>query len=312
MRVVVTGASSYSGMCIAREFARRGHATEGLLAGSLESYRGRKRVRIEILRADGVELHGGVRAEDGQMAAWASTQEIDLWVHHHHPMENFRSPSYDVDDAARVAIRPLAELAVAWRMAKVRGVLCSGTYFEPGEGGRDPEEPATPYARLKNDMSSLLREEAHRQEIGVTKIVIPSPTGALENEDRLTPQLILAALGGKPFSVRSPNSIFDHIDGEILARVYADAGQDLLDHGERGLTLRPSGWTVSTREWVEWARENIIRKLDLELEISVPPLEAQSPPTRFSNPSEEKVPSQDREEFAERYVREWRQYYPFF
>lgn len=311
VKVAVSGGSSYSGMCIARAFARAGWETLALLSSEASTYAGRKRLRIERLVAEGVTLVPSVGVEGGRMASWLGSQKLDVWVHHHHPMENFRSLSYDVEGASGLALGSLPELAAAWRIAGVSVVLYSGTYFECGEGGRSSAEPTTPYALLKGQTAESVFEAASQERIKVGKIVISSPTGALENEDRFTPGLLLSAIDGREFVLRSPDSVFDNIPGETLADAYVRLAADLLvGASASGVVLRPSGRNTSAAEWANWVSQNIAWPLGLVPRVVLPEPTKQAPPTCFHNPASERLDI-DWTTFAEQYVAEWRRFYPF-
>lgn len=309
MRVAVSGVSSYSGMCIARAFAGSGAVVFGLLSRSRRDYAGLGSMRLRFAEQAGVILVPGCAVETGAMAEWIVGQKLDVWVHHHHPMREFRSPDYDVALASEIALAPLDALARAWALAGVKAVLHSGTYFEPNEGGQPPDARATPYAELKARVGRELVRRAGSMGFDVTKVVISSPTGALENEDRLTPQMLRAAQEGRPFQIRSPESIFDHIPGESLAEVYINAAQTMLRAGAAGQggntrTVRPSGWIVSAQEWAEWVRVHLAEPLGLSLDVRYPEPEARPLASDFHNPRSERA-SIDWDAFAVRYVEAW-------
>lgn len=296
-------------MCIAEAFARKGHAVTGVAQSRLSAYGGRKRLRMERAARAGVTLKGGLGAESGALAEWVRTEHVDVWVHHHHPMSRFRANDYDVESASGAALTPLPELFRALEAAQVRLVVQSGTYFEPGEGGQAPGAPSTPYAELKRTVSNNLIHLAHEHGFGICKIVIPTPGGALENEDRLTPQLLLAGLRDEPFTIAAPDSVFDTIPGEALAEIYVRAAEEWLELPVAATVLRPSGWIVSAGEWAAWVHERILTPLGRRGEL-VLNRTSLAPRVRFRNPESEKIPV-DWPRFAASYVRDWELNYPF-
>jgi hypothetical protein len=132
----------------------------------------------------------------------------------------------------------------------------------------------------------------------------------LENEDRLTPQILLAGIQKRPFTIRSPESVFDSISGEALGESYVDAAKQLLNPGSVGRVHRPSGRRVSALTWAEWVNEAIAAPLGIPIDIEVPVEADRSPATRFENPAEGQLPI-DWNEVARRYVSDWRELYPF-
>jgi UDP-glucose 4-epimerase len=309
VRAVISGGTSYTAACIAQAFARHGHDVVALCRGELGAYSGLRRLRLERMRTAGVTIHGGLDAENGAMAGWLALRRLDVWIHHHHPMEDFRAPTYDTVRARAVALDPLDGIFGALGAAGAKAVLLSGTYFEPGEGGRPASAPATPYAALKGELSAAVAARAAAAGLAFGKVVIGAPTGALENEDRLTPQLIRAAERRVPFALRAPESVMDMIPGETLAEIYVEAARERLDACSREPRVwRPSGWVVTARAWADRVRATVLRALGLELLVPDPP--NRQPPASFQNPANERVPI-DWEACLDRYAREWKETQPF-
>lgn len=142
-RVALTGATSASGPWIARALARRGFAVHASCPRPRGAYTGRRRVRLVLLE-EHAHVDLGVRAEAGELVAWLRELRPEICVLHHHPMQGFRSPAYDLSLARRVALEPLPELAKALHEGGARGVVFSGSYFEPGEGELRPRPPPRP------------------------------------------------------------------------------------------------------------------------------------------------------------------------
>lgn len=300
--IAVSGVTSYTGMCIAEACAARGHEVVGLSRTALASYVGQKRRRLLRAERAGASLVGGLAAEHDGLASWVRERQLDIWIHHHHPMERFRAADYDTLAASEVALRPLEPLVAALSRAGVRLLIYSGTYFEPEEGGQAPHAQVTPYARLKGELSQRLAELCAARQIGFAKVVIPAPSGALENTDRLTPQLILAATHRQPFVLRSPESVMDVIPGETLGQVYARAAEQA-----RAQVLRPSGGAITALDWAERVRGGILRRLDLAdaLALQIPAPAERPTPVSFRNPPDEQI-AIDWDAFADAYVNEWR------
>lgn len=311
MRVAVSGATSYTGMCICEAFANAGASVIGTCRSSVESYSELKEQRLNRAAAAGVELVGNLPVEDGRLATWLASQSIDIWVHHHHTMDRFRSRDYDLQAARRVGLAPLAKLVHTMKGAGTRLVIYSGTYFEAGEGGQPSDAEVTAYAASKSEVSRELARQCDQLAIRFCKIVIPAPVGALENRDRLTPQLLIAAHEQRPFEIRSPGSTMDLIPGEALASVYVDAAEDgLLHSAAKARVRRPSGIVTTAASWADELQRGIVPKLGLTLQVRIPPPAEQAAPVYFANSEDERV-RVDLEDFARKYADQWHAAYPF-
>jgi hypothetical protein len=204
-----------------------------------------------------VPVHFELRADTGGFERWISAHAPTIWVHHHHFMDDFRSPGYDTERANRVGLEPLPGIVTALKAVRAQGIIFSGTLFEPGEGGRDSTSPVTPYARSKRLVWDSLTALADAAGIKVSKIVMPNPVGPLENEDRLVPSLIRAAQAGETFRMRFPMAVSDYLPIRAIAAKYVDAAGRLLN-GDAG-TLRPSGTRATTRDWVGRVSRDLIQ-----------------------------------------------------
>jgi UDP-glucose 4-epimerase len=184
--VAISGASSFTGIWIARAFHERGYSVHALLSSQEGSYTDIKAVRVRFLQQHAT-LHHNVRAENGSMATWIEKNSPSLWIHHHHFMENFRNKDYDLTQAEAVGIEPLLKIVDALAKASCAGMIYSGTYFEPGEGGQAEDAPATPYAISKKKVWKHLLNETQKASLPISKVVIANPIGPFENEDRMIP-----------------------------------------------------------------------------------------------------------------------------
>ena len=281
--VAISGASSFTALWIARALRANGWHVHALCHRHEDAYAGLRALRIGLLR-ECSEVHFDLCAEDGGLARWVRRHRPDVWIHHHHWMEAFRSSDYDSARAREVGLDPLPELVAALAHERVAGVIYSGTFFEPGEGGNPPATPATPYARSKQEVWEALASQAGATGLGVSKIVIPNPIGPLENEDRLVPSLVRSSLQGAPFALGAPDSVSDYLPVDVLARVYVTTARELL--AGRALIRRPSGLIATARDWTQTVARDLIKtRLGLD---PCPLTEASGPASSFRNPDTER------------------------
>jgi UDP-glucose 4-epimerase len=251
--VAVSGASSFTGLWICAAFRAAGWRVLPLLTQAPASYTGLRARRVALLDAPVV----AGTAESGALAAWVHQVRPDIWVHHHHWMEAFRSPDYDVTRADAVGLAPLDQLIAALAVAGCRGIVHSGTYFEPGEGGNT--NPATAYGESKARVWIASRAAAARRGLPIGKAVIPNPIGPLENEDRLIPTVIARARVGAPIELRGPDAVSDHLPADALARCYVALAERLLA-GETGIIARPSGRVARLADWFDELNRELVGK----------------------------------------------------
>jgi len=220
-------------------------------------------IRAQVLEESRVEVAWNLKVERGDFESWIRRVKPQVWIHHHHFMEEFRSPSYDHARARKISLDPLAQTLKTLKEVGCRGVLYSGTYFEPGEGGLENSGEPTPYARSKNETWKALENLCSEHGLLLSKVVIPNPIGPFENSDRLIPQMIRAARAKAPFTLGSPDTVGDQIAVTALSKTYLMAAENLLKN--RSGVYRPSGFQGPLRAWVEKIQsEFLVSKLKLE------------------------------------------------
>ncbi|MBX9768215.1 MAG: NAD-dependent epimerase/dehydratase family protein, partial [Bdellovibrionales bacterium] len=161
-RPTLAGASSFTGMAILERLHARGWKPIGLTGTPLAEATGVKKWRLERLKSKGVDIVSGIRSEDGTMAQWVRHHRPKYWIHHFHHMDEFRSPKYDVKMALEVGLNPLELLIKELAQGGCRGLIHSGSYFEPGEGAQSISAKVTPYAETKRQIWLTLKELVDR------------------------------------------------------------------------------------------------------------------------------------------------------
>ncbi len=129
-----------------------------------------------------------------------------------------------------------------------RRFLHSGSIFEPGEGGEAQSPAISIYGVSKAMAWEPIRYFCETKKLGVSKIVIANPVGALENRDRLIPFFVKAWREGKRPNIRTPDLVRDNVPAPWLARVYAE---EALVGGDSLLRVRrPSGYALRNEEFL--------------------------------------------------------------
>lgn len=249
LRVAISGASSFTGLWIAKELRAQGAHVDALVPRSLNSYSGLRALRLRLLAEAGVQLHGEIRAETGAMEAWIALHRPRVWIHHHHFMENFRSLQFDSEKARQVALVPLESMTKILRETGVQKIVYSSTYFEPGEGGCGPQ--VLPYAVTKHETWKRLQELCGENSLSLSRVVIPNPIGPFENEDRLIPIILNRARTEQELEIKQPFSTADNLPIWTLAQTYTRA------ISEAPKEWRPSAPPLTTLELTQMAIQHL-------------------------------------------------------
>lgn len=243
MKILLTGASSFTGFHFARQLAREGWEVTAVLTQDPDRYTGLRRQRVLQL-SEHCECVHGFRFGDEPFLELAA-RGWDLLAHHAADVTNYRSPDFDVCAAVAQNSANLSRVLQALQRGGTPRLLLTGSVFEGGEGaGSDGLPDMSPYGLSKRLTADLFAFYCRRAQIRLEKFVIPNPFGAWE-EDRFTSYLIQAWLRGDTPSCRTPRYIRDNIHASLLARAYAQACRG--GHTK----YAPSGYVESMGQFVE-------------------------------------------------------------
>lgn len=188
LRILITGASSFTGSWFARSLAEAGHEVTA-------TFRQRE---YDGLRAERVRLVSEVAHPLFETALGDVTGEWDVICAHGAEATDYRSPSFDADAAVAENTRGLSQLSA-------ERIVVTASVFEDGV--------QTPYAESKRRTTAAFRAA------GAAVFVIPNPFGPWE-EPRFTTYLARTWLGGGVAAVNTPDYVRDNIHVQALAAAY--------------------------------------------------------------------------------------------
>lgn len=199
-RILITGASSFTGSWFARALAERGHEVTATF----------RRRAYDGLRGERVRLVCEVATPLWETSFGDVTGEYDVLCHHGAEAADYRSPGFDADAAVAENTRGLERV-----VAQMGRVVVTGSVFERGV--------ETPYARSKS------RTWAAFAPHGAARFVIPNPFGPWE-EPRFTTYLARTWLGGGVAAVNTPDYVRDNIHVRALAGAYVSFVESDAEH----------------------------------------------------------------------------------
>ncbi len=268
MRVLLTGASSFTGFWFVRELRRAGHEVACLFQGaSAQEYDGLRGQRVRELLSGG-ESHFGVSFGSSKFLEIAS-QGWDVLAHHAADVTDYRSLDFDVVRALDRNTKNLREVFSALRQTQGSRVVLTGSVFEPDEGAGSDGLPAIlPYGLSKGLTSQVFRYEAQLAGLHLGKFVIPNPFGSFQ-EPRFV-QYLLKTWGQRETArVGTPDYVRDNIPVQLLALDYVDFLTTLPR--TKGFSKRdPSGLVGSQAAFAELVAQEMRTRLGLECRVELP------------------------------------------
>jgi UDP-glucose 4-epimerase len=243
MKILFTGASSFTGFWFIHELAAAGHSVTAVFRKQAEEYADAiRRERVTLASATSRAVYG-CSFGDEKFLALIAEGGWDLLCHHAADVTNYKSPNFDTVEALRNNTHNLPSVLGTLRDAGCHRLLLTGSVFESGEGAGSQGLPDfSPYGLSKTLTARMFAYYCQRVGTGLGKFVIPNPFGPLE-EPRFTAYLMNTWLAHGTAACSSPIYVRDNIHVSLLAKVYARFAADFPAIGFT--RINPSGYAES-------------------------------------------------------------------
>ena len=250
MKILLTGASSFTGFHFARALAAAGHTVTAPLLGTNGSY-------VEGVRARRVNELGSVANivwdcafGSERFIALAESGPWDLLCHHAAMVGDYRGTDFDIPGALAANTLNLSNVLRALKPQGLRGTILTGSVFEQREGaGTMPLRAFSPYGLSKGLTAEVVAHRCAEAGVAYGKFVIPNPFGPYE-EPRFCAYLQRTWAAGKTAEVRTPRYVRDNIHVDLLAACYV-AMAGMAADGAIPARLAPSGYVESQGHFAE-------------------------------------------------------------
>lgn len=244
--ILLTGASSFSGMWIAEALSAAGYRVVAPLRRREQDYTGLRLARVQRLRLSAELAFEADFTTPEFDEIVRSRGPFDLLAHHAADIPSYREAGYDVGQGVTRNITRARELFRTLKAQGARAVIATGTTFEMDRRAPFPDDlSVSPYGLSKTLTNQTFRHFAHWEDLAFARFVVAAPFGPWE-EGRLVWSLFQAWMSGRAAIVRTPAYVRDNIPVELLAQAYAGLVGEMLS-GANDLIARPSG-LVGTQE----------------------------------------------------------------
>jgi UDP-glucose 4-epimerase len=224
MRILFTGASSFTGYWFAKSLAEAGHQVNATFRkASAGGYTETRGVRVSKI-LDLCEPLFSCSFGDDQFIERIQHHKYDLVCHHAADVTNYKSPEFDIDAAVANNTFRAIEVTEAIRASGCGNIIITGSVFERDEGQGLDDEPLisfSPYGESKAQTADVFQKLAAAAGITLGKFVVPNPYGPYE-EIRFTSWVVSQWMAGKTAQVSMPDYERDNIPVSLLAKAYAE------------------------------------------------------------------------------------------
>lgn len=269
MRILLTGASSFTGCHFVRALAESGHEVVATMTrASAHEYEGVRRERVELVEKHASEVLWGASFGDEAFIEWVEAGAVDVLCHHAADVTDYKSDDFDYRRALATNTREAKRVVEALSGNGGRALVLTGSVFEGGEGAGSEGLPHfSPYGLSKALTSEAFAFECERAGLPMGKFVIPNPFGPLE-EPRFTNYLMKTWHAGETPSVRTPAYVRDNIHVGLLAKAYAFFVREAA--ASDGFTgLNPCGYIESQGAFAERVAREMRSRLGLSCELEL-------------------------------------------
>jgi len=221
MRILFTGASSFTGSWFVKTLLEQGHSIVAPMRRKQADYDPLRRARMAPIE-DAIEVVENCPFGTPQFMALLENEKFDLLCHHGAQVDNYKAEDFDVAAAVRDNGLNLPAVLEAGRRNPDFAMLLTGSVFEQNEGsGTEPLLAVSPYGLSKGMTSDFFRYWCNRQGVQLGKFVVPNPFGPYE-EPRFCDFLMRCWSKGETAEVKTAEYLRDNIHVSLLAAAYAD------------------------------------------------------------------------------------------
>ena len=265
MKILLTGASSFTGTWFAKALREAGHEVVATLRAGAAEYSGLRGERIRLLRDLGVIFLEQCSFGDDSFINQLH-DGVEIVCHHAAQVSNYKSLDFDVLGAVRDNTLNVRSVLNAGREAGVKAFVVTGSVFEQDEGlGNAPLRAFSPYGLSKGLTWKTFEYWSEQLAVPVHKFVIPNPFGPME-EPRFCAHLLQKWSRGEVAQVGTPAYIRDNIHVSLLAAAY----RDFVRRGAQStisLKSGPSGYVESQGAFARRFAREIGDRLSVRAEL---------------------------------------------
>lgn len=220
MKILLTGASSFTGLWFARSLTAGGHTVVAPLRGAISDYSGLRGARVAALKHV-AEVVDDCPFGSARFLDLVSSGSWDVLCQHAALTGDYRNPDFDILGAVSANTHHAVDVLKTVLTRGLSAVVLTGSVFEQDEGaGDEPLRAFSPYGLSKGLTWQYYRFLSETMGFPLGKFVIPNPFGPFE-EPRFCNYLVQTWFKGEVPAIRTPLYVRDNIHVDLLASAYA-------------------------------------------------------------------------------------------
>jgi UDP-glucose 4-epimerase len=220
VRILLTGASAFTGLWFAEGLAAAGHEVVAVARGGAYADTLRQARMDRVASVAQRVVTDAPFGTPAFLAALADHGPFDVLALHGAEVGDYKSPSYDLNAAVAANTRGADAVFAAARAGGASRVVLTGTVFEPDEGrGTEPLVSFSPYGTSKAMTAQVMRSAAEAAGLAYSKFVIANPFGPWE--ERRFQRLVMTRWSrGEPVHIDQALYVRDNVPVDLMALAY--------------------------------------------------------------------------------------------
>jgi UDP-glucose 4-epimerase len=220
MRILFTGATSFTGMWFVEGLVAQGHDVVAAIRGDQRVYSDLRARRLQRVLACSRPVWGVEFGSEKFIELIEREGPFDVLCHHAAEARDYKSPDFDAVAAAGANCNSLRKVLRALSQSGCRRIVLTGSVFEADEGaGSQPLRAFSAYGLSKTLTAQIFSFHAREENFSLEKFVIPNPFGPYE-EPRFTDYLMRCWKESKAAKVSTPLYVRDNIHVSLLSAAY--------------------------------------------------------------------------------------------
>ncbi len=262
MKILFTGASSFTGFWFVKELSNAGHEVHTVFTQKdANSYKELRKERVKLLTSFSLPFFG-IKFGSKNFFDLLINEKYDVYCHHAAFVSNYKSDNFNLLKAINQNNNNVLELFPILKNQSA-SVLLTGSYFEKDEGVFSNNQELSLYSLSKTITYQIFKKYAEIFKVNLGKFIISNPFGPYQ-DFRFTSYLFKAWKGNEVALINTPNYIRDNIHVSLLAKTYNGFVEELVKNNETILKANPSGYIESQKSFAERVAREVQKRTGLE------------------------------------------------
>ncbi|MBA3815727.1 MAG: NAD(P)-dependent oxidoreductase [Parachlamydiaceae bacterium] len=220
MKILFTGASSFSGMWFIKALIMAGHEVTPIYSSTYKAYEGIRKQRVDQILKICQPIFEAPFGHKTFLGVITSFSNWDIFCHHAAEVANYKNSDFNPIAALAKNTYNLQEVLQVLKASGCHHVALTGSVFEQNEGaGSENLKAVSPYGLSKSLTSDTFAFYTSTLQMNLGKFIIPNPFGSFE-EARFTSYLAKNWLSHQIPSINTPQYVRDNIPISLLAATY--------------------------------------------------------------------------------------------